>query len=398
MKLGWSVVDEKGGSPKPRRILRNSGQILGQMNELQPFILLGQYGAYPRQLRQQQSPHPGLFGVGKATGGERPGVAPRLGLILPVSFCRNAKTRDALLKIPEVIRESQDDSLRDNRERVQRYLNDAFCGDLRIPDKERLDAFFALEASSAFFARLHREFEYVTEIEDDPARVARIVETQPFGWRSHGELLEWYHEVYGLDMAWVPYTPFFVFGDTGVLASFYQERWVNNSLNVPAEDFSKWFAIRSDVANADFGIRLEMREYGWAYLHLRVGDASVIIQMSDVYDPFETFIEWSRKIEEGDVPIAMEIDEEGSEKVLSIYRTADPDRVLLIVSEKYDNRIHLDGILSRPALAGALKQEIARFFESEFAPEHWERSEQDEGEDDFIPLKQRVLAHSWFLK
>ena len=83
MALIWSKNDV-AERPEGREIPRNCGQLLGRLDEVLPCLYIAQYGASGRDLRERETEAaPGLFAVGKQTGGERPGVAPRIGLILP---------------------------------------------------------------------------------------------------------------------------------------------------------------------------------------------------------------------------------------------------------------------------------------------------------------------------
>lgn len=138
-----------------------------------------------------------------------------------------------------------------------------------------------------------------------------------------------------------------------------------------------------------------MGEYGWAYLHLILGATAVKIWLSQVFDPFDELVAWGRKIEEGDIPVQMEIDEEGTEKVLTVLRTDDSNRVLFRVAEKYADDIQLEGIVSRVALAAALKAELRRFFSSEFDPNHWD--DEEEADESYVETRDRVLNHPWMV-
>ena len=75
-----------------------------------------------------------------------------------------------------------------------------------------------------------------------------------------------------------------------------------------------------------------MQKYGWAKLHLTLDAVTATIYLSDVFDPFNELVAWGREIDEGDLPIQIEIDEEGQEAVLTVLRTEDPERVLLRVT------------------------------------------------------------------
>ena len=183
MTLAWS----KSNEPKhlqARDIKRNCGQLLGRMDELLPCLYIAQYGASGRAMRERTADvAAGLFAVGARTGGDRPGVAPRVGLLLPLSLCRDEKARASLLEIPAVI-ENPQSTTSDRRHAVQAKLDEAFGGDLRIADKESLDGFFALRPSPGLFHSLHESFDYVTEVLDNPAGRVRITGSSGFDWRS----------------------------------------------------------------------------------------------------------------------------------------------------------------------------------------------------------------------
>ena len=102
MNLAWSVSEEH--QFPSREIVRNCGPLLGRLDELLPCLYIAQYGASSQDLRARiTDAAPGLFAVGARTGGDRPGVAPRVGLLLPLSRCRDAKARASLLEIPALI-------------------------------------------------------------------------------------------------------------------------------------------------------------------------------------------------------------------------------------------------------------------------------------------------------
>ena len=397
MKLGWSVSDEQQQLPS-REIVRNCGQLLGRLDDLLPCLYIAQYGASDSDLRERKTDAAsGLFAVGARTGGDRPGVAPRVGLLLPLSLCRDEKARASLLEIPALIDGATSATMSDKRRAVQARLDEAFGGDLAVADKESLDGFFALTPSEGLFQRLHESFDYVIEVVDNAAGVVRVTGSDHFHWRSHGELMEWYHRLRGSDQfgAWSALTPFFVCGNTGALHSYSTERWARAGLSRPAEEPAKWFVLRPGLPDAQLGVRLEMEEYGWAKLHLTLAETTATIHLSEVFDPFLELLAWGHEIDEGDLPVEMQIDEEGQVAVLTVLRTDDPQRVLLRVTRKYENTTLLDGIVSRATLAAALKAELIHFFTTEFDPLHWDLRGDPEPDDDHVQTKDTVLNNPW---
>lgn len=397
MTLVWSKNDEPE-RPQAREVKRNCGQLLGRLDELLPCLYIAQYGASARAMRERTAEvAAGLFAVGARTGGDRPGIAPRIGLMLPLHLCRDEKARAVLLEIPALIDNPQT-TMSDRRRSVQAKLNEAFGGDLVIADKEGLDGFFALKHGPGLFCRLHESFDYVTEVLDNQTGIVRVTSTEHFQWRTYGELMEWYHSLSSSDRfgAWSALTPFFVSGNTGALHSYSTERWARSGLHRPAEEPSKWFVIRPGIPDAQIGIRLEMEEYGWAKLHLTLDATTATIHLSNVFDPFPELVAWGREIDEGDLPIEMEIDEEGREAVLTVLRTENPARILLRITRKYENEILLEGIVVRATLAAALKAELIRFFTTEFDPQHWDSQDDNFGdENDYVQIKDRVMSHAW---
>ena len=122
MKLAWSVSEEQ--QFPSREIDRNCGPLLGRLDELLPCLYIAQYGASSQDLRARiTDAAPGLFAVGARTGGDRPGVAPRVGLLLPLSRCRDAKARASLLEIPALIDGAVTTTMSEKRRAVQDRLN-----------------------------------------------------------------------------------------------------------------------------------------------------------------------------------------------------------------------------------------------------------------------------------
>lgn len=345
-------------------------------------------------------------------------------MILPARLCRDGQLRAAL----EHVRASIDDprlSMSDRRRAVQAALDDAFGADLKIaqrraiydgfipelpgaapvwwrrPTEQALDGYFALEAGPGLFRRLHESFDYVTDVVDNPAGTVRIAATARWRWRTYGELMQWYHELRGSHRngVWSAFTPYFVCGNTAALHRHAADRWARPGLHRPAEEPPRWFVLRPGLADAQVRVRLEMKDYGWARLHLSLDDATLTIHLSEVFDPFGDLLGWGREIDEGDLPVQIEIDEEGRESVLTALRTDDPARVLLRVTRKYADQTLLEGIVARTALASALKSELRRFFESEFDPQHWDLQGDDlDRPCDYVQVKDRALNHAWLAK
>lgn len=392
------VEFEKTNDLQKRETKLNCGHLQGSLAELLPCIYVAQYAVPAGGMHKKwSSESAGLFAVGARTGGDRPGVAPHFGLLLPLKLCRDESLRTALMEITALLNGITSSTMSERRRAVQDKLDLVFGGGVKIADRDSLDGFFELTPNAELIQRLRESFEYVTEIIDDPAGNVRIVKHERFRWINYGELMEWYNGLCGSDRAgqWSVLKPFIVCGNTASFRSYRTECQAQFFLNRPAEEPNKWFVLRPDLIDAKFVIRLEMDKFGWVKLHLTLDDVTATIYLSQVFDPFPELIAWSREIDEGDLPIEMEIDEEGPDAVLTVLRTDDPQRILLRVVRKYENTILLEGILSRQNMASALKVELRRFFTEEFDPQHWDFDGNPGYDEGYIPLKERVLNHPW---
>jgi hypothetical protein len=310
-------------------------------------------------------------------------------------LCRDEKARAALQEITNLIDDQPLNTMSDKRRVVQTKLGEAFSGDLMLSDLENFDGFIELKPGPGLFRRLHESFDYVTDVLDNTADCVKITGATRFPWKTYGELMEWFRTRpdSGSNWMWSPLKPYFVAGNTAVMNWLNTERWAEVGLQRPAEEPSKWFIIRPDLPNTRINLRLEMGKHGWAMLHISLDDVTVMIKLSEVFDPFGDMLAWGREIAEGDLPVKMEIDEEGEVALLTALRTEDPERLLLRVTHRYSDGISLEGIVSRADLASALKNELRRFFTTDFDPQHWDSYKTDD-----IQVKDLVLNHTWLVE
>ena len=89
MKLAWSNSDETDPR-QARETVRNCGQMLGRLDEVLAFLYVAQHGASASAMRERTTQAAaGLFAVGERAGGDRPGIAPRLGLMLSLRLWKD---------------------------------------------------------------------------------------------------------------------------------------------------------------------------------------------------------------------------------------------------------------------------------------------------------------------
>lgn len=381
-----------------RQTRRTFGCLQGHADALLPCIYLADYGVSRRSFRDCGSGvRAGAFSLGALSGGDRPGVASHVGLLLPFKYCRDETVRQALEAIPAAVRSSE--GLSERRVAVQQLLDQAFGGDVLLLDGHDPDEFFATQLRPGLIPQLAKSFSYVVDVLDDQNGAVELRAVEPFGWRSYGELVEWFNgvdPVFGTvnPARWKSLTPFFVSGNTGHIGLRDASRSGAQLLR-PCEDLPRWFCLRPDVTDAPVGVLFEMGQYGWAKLHISLADCSASMDLSNVFDPFDDLVAWGREVDEGDLPVMIEIDEEGSTAVLAVLPTEDPKRVLLRVTRLYPDELLLEGVVARSELAATFKAELRRFFTLEFDPGHWDGdcSVNDGGDP---PTLVRLKQDAWF--
>ncbi len=289
-----------------RQTRRTFGCLQGRADALLPCIYLADYGVSRRSFRDCASGvRAGLFALGALTGGDRPGVASRVGLLLPLKYCRDEAVRQALEAIPVAVKSNE--GLSERRVAVQQLLDQAFGGDLLLLDGHDSDEFFATQLRPGLIPQLAKSFSYVVDVLDDQNGAVELCAVAPFGWRSYGELVEWFNGVDPVSGAvnparWESLTPFFVSGNTGSMRLGYGYR-NGAKLIRPCEDLPRWFCLRPDVTDAPVSVRFEMGQYGWARLHISLADCRASMDLSNVFDPFDDLVAWGREVDEGDLPV-----------------------------------------------------------------------------------------------
>lgn len=376
----------------------NAGQLKGHLGDFLPFIYIAQTGATFDEMRLRQCEvAPGLFAVGEGTDGSHPGVGIRLGFILPLRLCRARSVATPFLDAPTLLDDPRYATIAAQCKAVLDVLEDAFPGDFSAADMRHSRGFYPLESTDKLFKRLQSSFEFVTEVVDDLSEGVHLTASEPFRWRTHGELMAWYHGVRGTDRSnvWSTLRPLLVIGNTAVLRSPLFKETASSSPIKPPEALSTRFVINPENPNADLGVRFQMDMHGWAWLHLTLDATTVVIDLSDVYDPFDDLVAWGQEVDTGEGPVRVEIDDEVYRFLLTVLCTDDPRRVCLQVSNVYPGEVVLEGIVERATLAATFKAELRRFFTSEFDPEQWDVPEGWDLCEGEVQTRDRVLNHAW---
>jgi hypothetical protein len=373
--------------------IRCCGQIAGALSEIQPFIYIFRRGGMGRELRNGRNrKKKGIFGVNEQWGSS---FFIKNGVILPLSTCRDEKIKTTLLELKNSIsRELVSDGASKRRKTAQEILDPQFGESIKIASDAGLNGFVEFDRNRAFFQMLADNFDYLEEVFDDPDGIAKPTALSPFSCRSYGEYLEWYYDrMEPSRWGWEHCIPSLVFEGTGYLDEFMFYR---NRLERPSLAMDKLFVIKPEISDSRVSVFLDKHDWDCIPMSIEVGSRKVTVILSNVFPPLEILIAWLKQIKVGDVPVAFEVDEEGTNKKFSVFPTNDPDRVYFRVENPYaeDNEsAFVDDIVDRHQLAEAFRDAISDFFKLRFNPDNWYGG-YDIPEDGHIGDK--VLADPWF--
>jgi len=367
---------------------RSTGEIKGELSEVFPFIFLARYGSFNKERLQVVQNSKGRFIVNTVAG---EGGSPRYGVILPISECKNNESIQALLKLKGFLEDNTGTkNIKVVRKKAQRLLDSTFKGALIIDEAASLNGFVEFKRTKGLFSSLRKDFVMVEDFIDEPGAVAHPNSYRDFEWDSYGQFLEWFYEgAESNDSSWDHCFPFLVFNNTCVLGDILFG-W--DDTVVPDMNVSNLFQIKDDAKDMPISIRFEMGEYGWAYMYLSIGNREVKTWLSNVFPPFNTMVEWIKRVERGEMPLQFEIDEEGDKARIAVFDTNEQNRVLLRIGHPYrEDENTLEGIVRRQQLVGMFRHAIYNFFLNEFNSEHWDDEDLDtEGQ------KSAILNDPWF--
>lgn len=374
---------------------RQSGEIAGDLSELQPFIYIFRRGGMGMDsCGPGAEKKKGLFVVNEKFGN---GCFIKNGILLPLSTCKDERIRSVLLMLGKTL--SHDplcDGAESRRRQAQMIIDAALCADIRVASHADMGGNIEFERSRAFFQMLADNFSYVEEVFDDPNGLATPVRLQPFPYKSYGEYLEWYYERMESDTwGWDHCTPSLVFEGTSYLGDWHSYR---DALERPCFGLDKHFLVNPAMLDQPVAVRLEMENrWDWIYLHLEVGSQKLEVVLSNTFPPVELLVEWLKSIGRGDLSVRFRVEEEGPEKKFEAYATNDPDRVLLRILNAYCDEqkgVFIEAIVNRRQFVEAFRTAMREFFRTEFNPEAWHGSSGDPVESGH--LGDQILADPWF--
>ncbi len=362
--------------------VRTAWAINGDLKAAGPFLFLSTLGATAREVSRTARPtRTGHFVLWWSAGD---GACPRKGILLPISSCRDAELKQALLECTPLAAEHHHPPQGRTRANIHKDINDTLAkhgvSTTVLPDS---CSFVEFSHASKFAGRIFSSFDYVISVRDaDPIEV---LTTAPIPWKTYAEFVEWHNDGASKSTkrfrTWDCPSIALVDGSTASMTERNPEN--RSAIKTPALRLDRLLAVAPEVADAPIGVEFVMETHGWARLEITVASQKAVIALSSVFCPFRNIVEFHRRVSDGLLPVALEIDEEGQLTRLEAHQTADPNRVLFLAVDDYDiETVHIQAILNRRSLVQALREALITFFGERFDKNHWN---DDDDFSDIIP-------------
>lgn len=377
------------GQPGSKRICR--GALRGRLDGLMPSLLLVRAGGgFGRWLRGGETP--GLFDLGAADAKSQY-VSVHKGLILPLALCRDPELQCKLADFAEMLRapagRGRTADAFGRRLALQSWLDREGLGFLHLADKEFCQCWTRFILTRAVFARLLSRFDFVTALLDGAGQPCRILEQAPFRWTSQGDFLDWCLTL-DTDRPIIPFHLYFAGEAMGCTDPFASSR-EKKQLVRPLSYWASCTRPGPDAICVPVSVRFNQEEsdYGWIDFEIGLGQQRALLTLSDVYDPFPTLLEWLDAVSEGDLPIAIDIDEEGPVVRLLAHRL-DERRLLVAVLDRYPEAERAAAVVDRDAFLEACRVELRRFLGHHLNTDRWGR---DWDDDEPSTYRESLLGH-----
>ena len=376
-----------GAGKTTKRIER--GALRGIPDSLTPCFLLARVGAR-HERRRRAGAHAGIFHFGEEYMDDGPGRSPRVwlhsGMILPLALCSNASLRQKLMDFAQLVANPLADGAAGSkpvdasrrRADLQAWLNQHELGCLRLLDREPTCPWVHFELVPEVFRGVLSHCEYVTAVSDRKGVSTRVLEHVPFSFESYGGLLEWSD----LDTRWslhpIPPFAFFLANDLAHVRDVFAGTWERKMMFRPPGYAMRFSVPDTSTPSVRAGIHFEDDDSGWVILRITLGEQSIEIDLSDVFDPFPSLLEWLQAISMNDMPIGFEIDEEGTEKAL-IAHAFDAGRLLVAVLDRWDRTEFGAAVVDRDNFLAAFRTELNDFLRDpdRFDAESWNATDID---------------------
>ena len=145
------------------------------------------------------------------------------------------------------------------------------------------------------------------------------------------------------------------------------------------------------LALAEFSVHMgkEISDLGWIDLRVTLGRTTKRIMLSFVYDPMPGLLDWLLAIQRDNLPIELEIDEEGVLTSL-VADTSGHDRLFVAVIDRWERKEWAAAVVDRQSFLDIFRAEFLRFLTTHLHVQSWQMNAADEPPDHYL---NRLLAH-----
>lgn len=368
----------------------STGLILGRLDAIGPFLLLGGMG---HEWAMHHAPVVGrqsglfVFGLDGGSGGP-----PYLwhGFILPLSTCTDDSLRLALTRCIEDFRTAAQttgvaskDALKNGHQRLAR-VSKVF----RFDPRNSPSNFIYIKSSGQrycdfndkVFTALRQAFPMVTELSDGLDAPVAVTAMAPLPWQTSGEALAWYESRFPTGRGGGAFYSLALIFDGAVgmgqkLPSIGTQRmqmFPGLRLDCP---------VSASLETTTVKVNLTLDFAGWAFLDITFGDDTVRVYCSDAFPPFWNMLRWLKQVAAGTLPTVFRIDEEGNLTDFLALPAPGPTQTLFALTDHYTIDIHGAAIVERCELVDAFRRALYRFFMEGFDPEQWDESGKHDSKD-----------------
>jgi len=357
---------------KDWQFIRNTGSIVnGRIDSLYPFIFLAWIGTRESLGLARNNPdREGLFSMGQSIGS---GSVMKHGIILPVELCSDKSLKEKMKSLTALLRQHKGTKeIQHIRAQIHQNLDLEELQWLRIEERSDIRGFVELEPTRELFKVLQKDFRMVAEMIDQPERDVIMTRTKPMPWFSRGDLMEWRASIVE-SPSWssVIVYPFLVFADAVNWKPNINAVWKSSAIETWASRSAELLTANSNVRATELKAKFIIGEAGWATLRLCIDKTEYEIQISYVYPPFWDILSWVKMVDRGEMPVAVTIDEEGTEKVLSAEPLYNSDLLLFRLTEKYETGFIAEDLISKTVLVEVFRKAFRELLATGFDPEKW---------------------------
>lgn len=317
----------------------------------------------------------------------------KTGCMMPVSSIENDSLRQKLLDAISYLKTLSLKNYARSRKKFQSYLDNHGLGMIQIDSASNLPGWISLTMSPAFFEGILPHLKYVTALEVDDNGIAHINEVNPVVWKNPADIAMW---LFGWDFignhTCASFELFLILDDI-IYSDAHPYHRRNYELNYLGSNLSEFFMLQNSIHLSTLQVWISETEHGWADMQLTIDGNIYPIICSNAFDPLEALLGIARCADLGDLPVSLNIDEEGTDKRIEIYQTDKDDKVyfVLLNPNKSKDPLIVQAIFDKSHFVETFKTAFRDFFENRYDASQWEWWDNDEPPT----MKDRVLNDPW---